>query len=148
MTASKQHPQRCETCKHLKNHDILGSYCEISGRRNQHGTLFMERVAELGCASHSSQPAAPAGLNTQPKECTCEDCQRFRHPDCPYPDSNITMDRCCAFMADIVAIEAAGAKAERERVRTEIQEKQRKKWTLATAEIDAFFESLRGGEQR
>jgi hypothetical protein len=51
-------------------------------------------------------------------------------------------------MADIVAIEAAGAKAERERVRTEIQEKQRKKWTLATAEIDAFFESLRGGEQR
>ena len=54
------HPQRCETCTHLKKHEIHNLYCEISGRKTPHGTLFMERVAELGCASHSSRPHTPA----------------------------------------------------------------------------------------
>lgn len=53
------HPLRCETCTHLKKHDIHGNYCDISGRKSPQGTLFMERVAELGCASHSSRPATP-----------------------------------------------------------------------------------------
>lgn len=46
------HPCRCETCSHLKKHEIHNLYCELSGRKTPHGTLFIERVAELGCLSH------------------------------------------------------------------------------------------------
>lgn len=54
---SEPHPLRCENrCDHFKRHDILGRYCELDGSRET-GTLFMERIARVGCASHTSAPA-------------------------------------------------------------------------------------------
>jgi hypothetical protein len=63
---------------------------------------------------------APSRLNTQPKGCTCEDCIRFRDAECPYPDSNITMNRCNSFLLNIeehnAAIAHAATLAENKRV--------------------------------
>lgn len=46
------------------------------------------------------QPSRTNPLNTQPEGTTCEDCQRFRKDECPYPGSNITMTMCNAFLYD------------------------------------------------
>jgi hypothetical protein len=56
-------------------------------------------------------PPAPSRLNTQPQGCTCEDCIRFRDAECPYPDSNITMNRCNSFLLNIEEHNAAIARA-------------------------------------
>jgi RNA polymerase subunit RPABC4/transcription elongation factor Spt4 len=66
---------------------------------------------ERACRSRPLTKAPDHRLNTQPKGCTCEDCQRFRKEDCPYPGSNITMDRCNSFLIDIEQHDAQVARA-------------------------------------
>ena len=66
---------------------------------------------ERACRSRPLTKAPDHRLNTQPKGCTCEDCQRFRKEDCPYPGSNITMDRCNSFLIDIEQHDAQVAHA-------------------------------------
>jgi hypothetical protein len=70
-----------------------------------------QRIVE---AIRSRPHPAPAHLNTQPQGCTCEDCIRFRDVECPYPDSNITMDRCNSFLLNIEEHDAAIARQARE----------------------------------
>jgi hypothetical protein len=66
---------------------------------------------ELSCGNFERpHTPAPSRLNTQPKGCTCEDCIRFRDAECPYPDSNITMDRCNSFLLNIDEHDAAIAR--------------------------------------
>ena len=60
-------------------------------------------------------------LNTQPKGTTCEDCQRFRKEECPYPESNITITRCNSFLMDIEQHDSTTRKAEREKVLSPIK---------------------------
>ena len=56
---SKQHSQRCETCKHYLKHAIA---CKAINERLINGAD--EWIAKVGCASHSSA-AAPAPSGTQ-----------------------------------------------------------------------------------
>jgi hypothetical protein len=70
---------------------------------------ILESIYDQQSRPHTKAP--DHRLNTQPKGCTCEDCQRFRKEDCPYPGSNITMDRCNSFLIDIEQHDAQVAHA-------------------------------------
>jgi hypothetical protein len=103
MTPASQQPEHCE---HKNAYEKKGvRYCD-----------------DCMTAWEISRPhtPAPSRLNTQPKGCTCEDCIRFRDAECPYPDSNITMNRCNSFLLNIeehnAAIAHAATLAENKRV--------------------------------
>lgn len=71
---------------------------------NQHVCPHLEYRNDVGfCHYHDN----PIQLNTMPEGTTCEDCQRFRKPECPYPDSNITMNKCKAFLINLKQHDAA-----------------------------------------
>lgn len=80
---------------------------------NQHVCPHLEYRNDVGfCHYHDN----PIQLNTMPEGTTCEDCQRFRKPECPYPDSNITMNKCKAFLINLKQHDAAIRQQERARV--------------------------------
>lgn len=112
----------CEDCPHtefvqglLFKCDLTGiqikedwsfpEWCPLSPRPapaapapNQHVCPHLEYRNDVGfCHYHDN----PIQLNTMPEGTTCEECQRFRKPECPYPGSNITMNKCKAFLINL-----------------------------------------------
>jgi hypothetical protein len=69
------------------------------------GLFFLDDDAQKDFKVIRSRPHTPTPQlprhNTQPKGTTCEDCQRFRKEECPYPESNITITRCNSFLMDV-----------------------------------------------
>ena len=105
--------------------------------------------------TRTSRPAPSPRLNTQPKGTTCEDCQRFRTKECPYPESNITITKCNSFMIDLESHDTAISAQARKKVLDGIYGHMNylsinaltyKDWCN---EIKKYVESLRtGGEPR
>ncbi len=69
---------------------IQCGYCHKDALKNMTRYLYTHDITTLerfGCAAYKSA-----------KESYCPNCELFKSVSCPFPGSNITMDRCSAFI--------------------------------------------------
>ena len=115
VVTSQQH---CEhECAHHEvctlNNSLLWKYLP-KGKTSYIWCEDTIRLIDGDCPHDTRTSRSAPRLNTQPKGTTCEDCQRFRTKECPYPESNITITKCNSFMIDLESHDAAIAAQARE----------------------------------